>query len=57
MPTSSPVSGFGIVVSESKRVTNEMFLAATQALASEVSETDLAEGRIYPPLRQIQQCH
>jgi malate dehydrogenase (oxaloacetate-decarboxylating)(NADP+) len=34
-------------------VTNEMFLAAAHALASEVSETDLAEGRIYPPLKRI----
>jgi malate dehydrogenase (oxaloacetate-decarboxylating)(NADP+) len=48
-----PGVGLGIVVSESKRVTNEMFLAAAQALASELSETDLAEGRIYPPLKRI----
>jgi malate dehydrogenase (oxaloacetate-decarboxylating)(NADP+) len=34
-------------------VTNEMFQAAAQALASEVSETDLAEGLIYPPLKRI----
>ena len=30
-----------------------MFLAAAQALASEVSETNLAEGQIYPPLKRI----
>ena len=48
-----PGFGLGIVVSESRRVTNEMFLAAAHALASEVSETDLAEGRIYPPLKRI----
>jgi malate dehydrogenase (oxaloacetate-decarboxylating)(NADP+) len=48
-----PGFGLDIVVSESRRVTNEMFLAAARALASEVSETDLAEGRIYPPLKRI----
>jgi len=48
-----PGIGLGIVVSESRRVTNEMFLAAAHALASEVSDTDLAEGRIYPPLKRI----
>jgi malate dehydrogenase (oxaloacetate-decarboxylating)(NADP+) len=48
-----PGVGLGIVVSESKRVTNEMFLAAARALASEVTEADLAEGRIYPPLKRI----
>jgi malate dehydrogenase (oxaloacetate-decarboxylating)(NADP+) len=48
-----PGVGLGIVVSESKRVTNEMFLTAARALASEVTEADLAEGRIYPPLKRI----
>ena len=48
-----PGVGLGIVVSESRRVTNEMFLAAARALASEVTEADLAEGRIYPPLKRI----
>ena len=50
-----PGFGLGIVVSESRRVTNEMFLTAAHALASEVSETDLAEGRIYPPLKRIRE--
>jgi len=48
-----PGVGLGIVVSESRRVTNEMFLAAARALASEVTEADIAEGRIYPPLKRI----
>jgi malate dehydrogenase (oxaloacetate-decarboxylating)(NADP+) len=48
-----PGVGLGIVVSESRLVTNEMFLAAARALANEVSEDDLFEGRIYPPLRRI----
>jgi malate dehydrogenase (oxaloacetate-decarboxylating)(NADP+) len=32
-----------------------MFLAAARALANEVSEDDLFEGRIYPPLRRIRE--
>jgi malate dehydrogenase (oxaloacetate-decarboxylating)(NADP+) len=50
-----PGVGLGIVVSESRLVTNEMFLAAARALANEVSEHDLFEGRIYPPLRRIRE--
>jgi malate dehydrogenase (oxaloacetate-decarboxylating)(NADP+) len=50
-----PGVGLGIVVSESRLVTNEMFLAAARALANEVSEDDLFEGRIYPPLRRIRE--
>jgi malate dehydrogenase (oxaloacetate-decarboxylating)(NADP+) len=50
-----PGVGLGIVTSESRLVTNEMFLAAARALANEVSEDDLFEGRIYPPLRRIRE--
>ncbi|MBV8099112.1 MAG: NAD-dependent malic enzyme [Verrucomicrobia bacterium] len=48
-----PGIGLGIVASESRRVTDRMILAAARALAAEVTETDLAEGRIYPPLARI----
>jgi malate dehydrogenase (oxaloacetate-decarboxylating)(NADP+) len=34
-------------------VTDEMFFAAARVLADEVTEADLAEGRIYPPLSRI----
>jgi len=50
-----PGVGLGILASESRLVTNEMFLAAARALANEVSEDDLSEGRIYPPLRRIRE--
>jgi malate dehydrogenase (oxaloacetate-decarboxylating)(NADP+) len=50
-----PGVGLAIVASESRLVTNEMFLAAARALANEVSEDDLFEGRIYPPLRRIRE--
>jgi malate dehydrogenase (oxaloacetate-decarboxylating)(NADP+) len=50
-----PGIGLGIVASESRRVTDRMILAASRALAAEVTETDLAEGRIYPPLARIRE--
>lgn len=48
-----PGVGLGILACESRLVTNEMFLAAARALADEVTEEDLFEGRIYPPLGKI----
>ncbi len=43
-----PGVGLGLLVSGSKRVTDAMFFAAAQALAAQVSETDLEQGRIFP---------
>ena len=43
----------GVIASESRLVVREMFLEAASALAAEVSDHDLAEGRVYPPLRKI----
>jgi malate dehydrogenase (oxaloacetate-decarboxylating)(NADP+) len=50
-----PGLGLGIVASGSRRVTNGMLLAAARVLASELSEMDLDEGRIYPPLTRIRE--
>ena len=50
-----PGLGLGILASESRLVVREMFLKAAGALAAEVSAGDLAEGRIYPPLRKIRE--
>jgi len=50
-----PGVGLGIVVSESRLVTDEMFLAAARALADEVTDADLDEGRIYPALKRIRE--
>ena len=47
--------GLGAIVSESRRVTDEMFFAAAKALAAEVSESDLALRRIYPSLSRIRE--
>jgi malate dehydrogenase (oxaloacetate-decarboxylating)(NADP+) len=48
-----PGLGLGILASGAKRVTNGMLLAAAGTLANELSEADVNEGRIYPPLTRI----
>jgi malate dehydrogenase (oxaloacetate-decarboxylating)(NADP+) len=48
-----PGVGLGVVACGARRVTDEMFFAAARALADQVSEADLAQGRIYPPLSAI----
>ncbi len=50
-----PGLGLGILASASRRVTSGMLLAAARVLASELSETDLEEGRIYPSLALIRE--
>jgi malate dehydrogenase (oxaloacetate-decarboxylating)(NADP+) len=50
-----PGVGLGILVSESRLVTNDMFLAAARTLANEVTDADLDEERIYPPLTRIRE--
>jgi malate dehydrogenase (oxaloacetate-decarboxylating)(NADP+) len=50
-----PGVGLGVIACEAKRVTDEMFFRAAQALADQVSADDLALGRIYPPLDRIRE--
>ncbi len=50
-----PGIGLGVLASDSRLVTDEMFLTAARTLASMVTETDLEHGRIYPPLKQIRE--
>jgi len=50
-----PGVGLGVIVSESRVVTDEMFLAAAHSLANQVTEADLERGRIYPKLSRIRQ--
>ena len=48
-----PGVGLGAIACGARLVTDEMFFAAAEALAQEVSEADLEQGRIYPPLTVI----
>jgi malate dehydrogenase (oxaloacetate-decarboxylating)(NADP+) len=50
-----PGVGLGAVVSHTRRVTDDMFLAAARVLAEQVSEDDLALGRVYPDLSRIRE--
>ena len=50
-----PGVGLGAIVSKSRRVTDEMFLAASHSLAKQVSEEDLSRGSVYPPLSRIRE--
>jgi len=50
-----PGIGLGIIACEAMPVTDEMFFVAAKALANEVSEADLVQGRIYPPLTKIKE--
>jgi malate dehydrogenase (oxaloacetate-decarboxylating)(NADP+) len=50
-----PGIGLGAIISRSKHVTNEMFLAAAHALAAQVSDSDLAQGSLYPALPRIRE--
>jgi malate dehydrogenase (oxaloacetate-decarboxylating)(NADP+) len=50
-----PGLGLGIVASKSRRVTDAMLMAAARTLATQVAESDLAEGRIYPSLARIRE--
>jgi len=50
-----PGVGLGAVVSQTTRVTDEMFLAAAGVLAGQVTDEDLALGRVYPSLSRIRE--
>ena len=41
------------LVTEAKRVTEEMFIMAARAVAEQVTEANLATGLIYPPTSNI----
>ncbi|HKN08522.1 MAG TPA: NAD-dependent malic enzyme [Pseudomonadota bacterium] len=50
-----PGVGLGAIASGTRRITDEMFMGAALALAHLVSETDLAQGSLYPALTRIRE--
>jgi malate dehydrogenase (oxaloacetate-decarboxylating)(NADP+) len=50
-----PGIGLGVIACEATSVTDNMFAVTARALANAVSEDDLAQGRIYPPLTKIRE--
>ncbi len=50
-----PGVGLGVIASQSRTVTDEMFLAAAHSLANQVSDSDIERGRIYPSLARIRE--
>lgn len=48
-----PALGLAIYATEAKRVTDEMLLTASEAVAEQISEEDFAKGLIYPPIKNI----
>jgi malate dehydrogenase (oxaloacetate-decarboxylating)(NADP+) len=50
-----PGVGLGAIVSRARRVTDEMFLTSARCLAAQVSEQDLAQGSLYPPLASVRE--
>jgi malate dehydrogenase (oxaloacetate-decarboxylating)(NADP+) len=50
-----PAVGLAIFATRARRVTDEMFIEAAQALADQVTDDDLAHGTLYPPQTGILQ--
>jgi malate dehydrogenase (oxaloacetate-decarboxylating)(NADP+) len=48
-----PGLGLGAIVAKARRVTDDMFLAAAHTLSARVTEQDLAQGSLYPPLARV----
>ncbi len=48
-----PGIGLGAIASGAWHIPDDLFLTAARVVAQQVTEADLAEGRIYPPLRKI----
>jgi len=50
-----PGVGLGAVLTGTKRITEPMFMAAARTLATLVTDEDLAQGSLYPPLANVRE--
>jgi len=50
-----PALGLAIYSTEAKRVTDEMLLTASEAVAEQITEEDFSKGLIYPPIKNIRE--
>lgn len=50
-----PGLGLGVLASGARLITDEMFFEASRALATEVTDEELSQGRVYPQLRRIRE--
>merc|ERR1712002_1294046 len=50
-----PGASLGVIASGIHHISDSVFLSAAEALADMVTETDLAVGRLYPPLEDIRE--
>jgi malate dehydrogenase (oxaloacetate-decarboxylating)(NADP+) len=48
-----PGVGLGAIAGGLSQVTDRMFMAAARTLAAQVSDADLAQGSLYPPLARV----
>jgi malate dehydrogenase (oxaloacetate-decarboxylating)(NADP+) len=48
-----PGVGAGLLLAGARRVADELFFAAARALADQVAEADLEEGRLFPPASRM----
>jgi malate dehydrogenase (oxaloacetate-decarboxylating)(NADP+) len=48
-----PAMGLAIFATEAKRVTDEMFITAAEAVAEQVTQADFEQGLIYPQVKDI----
>jgi len=50
-----PGVGLGLIACSARRATDEMFLAAARELAALVTDQDLEQGSLYPPLARVRE--
>lgn len=50
-----PGVGMGAIACGAKHITDEMFMAAAATLATEVTQADLDQGSLYPPLSRVRE--